>query len=100
MYVIVTVVTVIAESLNILSVSLQKSVAEAMREMLETFRLPGESQQIDRIAETFAEVYFATGPGVFVDAQRSDYMYSLCLLRSRGQVARQCLRARVLNHHA
>lgn len=31
--------------------------------MLETFRLPGEAQQINRIAETFAEVYFATGPG-------------------------------------
>ena len=42
---------------------LQKPVAEAMRELLETFRLPGESQQINRIAETFAEVYFATGPG-------------------------------------
>ncbi len=41
----------------------QKPVAEAMRELLETFRLPGESQQINRITETFAEVYFATGPG-------------------------------------
>jgi brefeldin A-resistance guanine nucleotide exchange factor 1 len=34
-----------------------------MREMLEAFRLPGESQQIDRIAEAFAEVYFAASPG-------------------------------------
>lgn len=33
-----------------------------MRELLEAFRLPGESQQINRIAETFAEVYFATHP--------------------------------------
>ena len=41
----------------------QKPVAEAMREMLETFRLPGESQQINRITETFAEIYFASGPG-------------------------------------
>ena len=32
--------------------------------MLETFRLPGESQQINRITETFAEVYFATQPGI------------------------------------
>ncbi|EED83660.1 predicted protein [Postia placenta Mad-698-R] len=39
-----------------------KSVAEALRELLETFRLPGESQQIDRITETFAESYFATNP--------------------------------------
>ena len=43
--------------------ALKKPVAEALREMLETFRLPGESQQINRIAETFAEVYFATSPG-------------------------------------
>lgn len=34
-----------------------------MRELLETFRLPGEAQQIARITETFAEIYFASGPG-------------------------------------
>lgn len=34
-----------------------------MREMLEAFRLPGESQQIERITETFAQAYFASGPG-------------------------------------
>ncbi|EJF65717.1 Sec7-domain-containing protein [Dichomitus squalens LYAD-421 SS1] len=39
-----------------------KSVAEALREMLETFRLPGEAQQISRITETFAEIYFAAEP--------------------------------------
>lgn len=31
---------------------------------MEAFRLPGESQQINRITETFAEVYFATEPGL------------------------------------
>jgi brefeldin A-resistance guanine nucleotide exchange factor 1 len=36
-----------------------------MREMLEAFRLPGESQQIARITETFAEVYFATNPRTY-----------------------------------
>ena len=41
----------------------QKPVAEAMRELLEAFRLPGESQQISRIAETFASTYFAAEPG-------------------------------------
>jgi brefeldin A-resistance guanine nucleotide exchange factor 1 len=34
-----------------------------MRELLETFRLPGEAQQISRITETFAEIYFASEPG-------------------------------------
>lgn len=42
----------------------QKPVAEAMRELLEAFRLPGEAQQIGRITETFAEIYFAAKPGM------------------------------------
>lgn len=32
--------------------------------MLESFRLPGESQQIERIMETFSITYFETGPGM------------------------------------
>lgn len=40
----------------------QKIVCDALRELLEQFRLPGESQQINRITETFAEIYFATNP--------------------------------------
>ena len=43
----------------------QKPMVDAMREMLESLRLPGESQQIDRIAETFASVYFASKPGKY-----------------------------------
>lgn len=39
-----------------------------MRDLLEAFRLPGESQQISRITETFAEIYFASGPGVYLKA--------------------------------
>jgi golgi-specific brefeldin A-resistance guanine nucleotide exchange factor 1 len=35
-----------------------------MREMLEAFRLPGEAQQIARITETFASIYFASEPGI------------------------------------
>ena len=35
-----------------------KRVDEALRTMLETFRLPGEAQQIERIMENFAEKYF------------------------------------------
>ena len=33
--------------------------------MLEAFRLPGEAQQIERIMETFATAYFASGPRTF-----------------------------------
>lgn len=35
-----------------------------MRELVETFRLPGEAQQISRITEVFASIYFASGPGI------------------------------------
>lgn len=35
-----------------------KRVDEALRTMLESFRLPGEAQQIERIMENFAEKYF------------------------------------------
>ncbi|KZT03523.1 Sec7-domain-containing protein [Laetiporus sulphureus 93-53] len=60
-----------------------KSVADAMRELLETFRLPGESQQINRITETFAEVYFAAEPAE-VKSQDAVYVlaYSIILLNT------------------
>ncbi|KAL1914448.1 uncharacterized protein VTP21DRAFT_8900 [Calcarisporiella thermophila] len=40
----------------------EKRIDEALRDLLESFRLPGESQQIERIVEVFAETYFATHP--------------------------------------
>ncbi|CAE7052219.1 unnamed protein product [Rhizoctonia solani] len=40
----------------------EKPIAEAMRELLESFRLPGESQPIARITETFAKQFFACDP--------------------------------------
>ncbi|KAF9987686.1 GDP/GTP exchange factor for ARF [Modicella reniformis] len=39
-----------------------KRLDESLRELLETFRLPGESQQIERIMELFAATYFSTKP--------------------------------------
>ncbi|KAJ7093181.1 hypothetical protein C8R44DRAFT_835540 [Mycena epipterygia] len=51
-----------------------KPVADAMRELLETFRLPGEAQQIARITETFASIYFAAGPD---EIQNEDAVYVL-----------------------
>ena len=78
-------------------VSPQKSVADAMRELLETFRLPGESQQINRITETFAEAYFASDPGT---TRPRLAMGSILTLHSGGQVSRCCLRSGLLNYHA
>lgn len=55
-----------------------------MRELLEAFRLPGESQQIARITETFAEVYFATSPRKFTSAC---YIASKFLIILIGSIA-------------
>ncbi|TFK42763.1 Sec7-like domain is implicated in guanine nucleotide exchange function [Crucibulum laeve] len=52
----------------------EKAIAEAMRELLEAFRLPGESQQIARITETFASIYFASGPA---EIKSEDAVYVL-----------------------
>ncbi|KAF8630385.1 hypothetical protein AX15_002943 [Amanita polypyramis BW_CC] len=51
-----------------------KPIADAMRELLETFRLPGEAQQIARITETFASIYFASGPA---EIKNEDAVYVL-----------------------
>ncbi|KAF8163113.1 Sec7-like domain is implicated in guanine nucleotide exchange function [Crassisporium funariophilum] len=60
-----------------------KPVAEAMRELLEAFRLPGEAQQISRIAETFASAYFAAGPAE-IKTEDSVYVlaYSIIMLNT------------------
>ncbi|KTW27312.1 hypothetical protein T552_02294 [Pneumocystis carinii B80] len=39
-----------------------KRIEEALREVLSFFRLPGESQQIERILEKFSNKYFETNP--------------------------------------
>ncbi|KAI0256486.1 Sec7-domain-containing protein [Lactifluus subvellereus] len=61
----------------------EKPIADAMRELLETFRLPGEAQQISRITETFAEIYFASKPAE-VKSQDAVYVlaYSVIMLNT------------------
>ncbi|KAJ7888919.1 hypothetical protein B0H14DRAFT_3127156 [Mycena olivaceomarginata] len=51
-----------------------KAIADAMRDLLETFRLPGESQQIARITETFTSIYFTSEPD---EIQNEDAVYVL-----------------------
>ncbi|KAG8947301.1 GDP/GTP exchange factor for ARF [Tulasnella sp. 424] len=51
-----------------------KSVADAMRLLLEAFRLPGEAQPIARITETFADIYFASKPP---EVKSTDAVYVL-----------------------
>ncbi|KAI9446656.1 Sec7-like domain is implicated in guanine nucleotide exchange function [Lactarius indigo] len=61
----------------------EKPIADAMRELLETFRLPGEAQQIARITETFAEIYFASQPAE-IKSQDAVYVlaYSVIMLNT------------------
>ncbi|EJD53363.1 Sec7-domain-containing protein [Auricularia subglabra TFB-10046 SS5] len=60
-----------------------KAIADAMRELLETFRLPGEAQQISYITESFAEQYYATEPDP-IKSQDAVYIlaYSVLLLNT------------------
>ncbi|OCF31102.1 Sec7 domain-containing protein [Kwoniella heveanensis BCC8398] len=60
-----------------------KSIADAMRELLETFRLPGEAQPISRITETFAEHFFSFKPAEIAD-QDAVYVlaYSVIMLNT------------------
>ena len=76
---------------------LQKTVAEAMRELLETFRLPGESQQINRITETFAEIYFASGPGTPIDTST---VLNLIYEHRGSEVARRGLCFSIFDYYA
>ena len=41
---------------------------KALRRLLQTFRLPGEAQKIDRFMLKFAERYFSCNPGSFANA--------------------------------
>lgn len=51
-----------------------KVMSDAMRELLEAFRLPGEAQQIDRITETFAHAYVEVNKN---EVRTSDAAYVL-----------------------
>lgn len=44
------------------------TIDHALRRLLSCFRLPGESQKIDRIMEKFAERYCKDNPAVFRNA--------------------------------
>ncbi|GFY82966.1 sec7 domain-containing protein [Actinidia rufa] len=55
----------------------------ALRVFLETFRLPGESQKIQRVLEAFAERYHEQSPSILVDTDAALLLsYSLILLNT------------------
>ncbi|KAL8495472.1 hypothetical protein ACS0TY_019568 [Phlomoides rotata] len=56
---------------------------EAIRVFLQSFRLPGEAQKIDRIMEKFAERYCKCNPKVFTSADTAYVLaYSVILLNT------------------
>ena len=56
---------------------------EALRLLLETFRLPGESQQIMRVTDTFAEVFYETQPPQIANPEAAQLLaYSIILLNT------------------
>ena len=60
-----------------------KRIDEALRLLLESFRLPGESQQIERVMETFASVYFSTKPKHLATQDAAFVMsYSIIMLNT------------------
>lgn len=56
---------------------------EALRMVLETFRLPGESQQIIRVTDTFSDVYFESKPEGIANGDASQILaYSIIMLNT------------------
>jgi brefeldin A-inhibited guanine nucleotide-exchange protein len=56
---------------------------EAMRRFLQSFRLPGEAQKIDRFMLKFAERYVDGNPGVFANADTAYVLaYSVIMLNT------------------
>lgn len=49
---------------------------QALRQFLWSFRLPGESQKIDRMVNAFAKRYCANNPGVF--SSTGEYLNVVC----------------------
>ena len=48
---------------------------DALRHLLQTFRLPGEGQKIDRFMLKFAERYIHFNPNTFANAGKFFYYY-------------------------
>ncbi|KAI8142216.1 hypothetical protein BJV82DRAFT_615987 [Fennellomyces sp. T-0311] len=60
-----------------------KRMDECLRIVLETFRLPGESQQIMRVTDTFAEVFCEAGAPEIANAESGQVLaYSIILLNT------------------
>ncbi|KAK4205019.1 hypothetical protein QBC40DRAFT_215712 [Triangularia verruculosa] len=61
----------------------KKAFVEALREFLQSFRLPGEAQKIDRFMLKFANRYVTDNPGEFANADTAYVLaYSVIMLNT------------------
>ncbi|RNA40271.1 cytohesin-1 isoform X2 [Brachionus plicatilis] len=56
-----------------------KTIVEALRDFLWSFRLPGEAQKIDRMMDCFSQRFCECNPGVFANAE-SCYVVSFAII--------------------
>lgn len=59
-------IEILREFFSAFHFSPETSIDSALRQVLESFRLPGEAQQIDRIMECFAAIYYPAAKDTFV----------------------------------
>ena len=69
------------------------SFVDALRRFLQTFRLPGEAQKIDRFMLKFAERYVLGNPTAFANAGK-------IFISGSGHMFRHGLCPRILCHYA
>ena len=61
----------------------QKGFVDALRDFLQSFRLPGEAQKIDRFMLKFAEIYLKGNPSTFSSADTAYVLaYSVIMLNT------------------
>jgi golgi-specific brefeldin A-resistance guanine nucleotide exchange factor 1 len=58
-------IEILREFFSAFKFSESTTIDSALRQVLESFRLPGEAQQIDRIMECFSEIYYPSAKATF-----------------------------------
>lgn len=58
-------IKILREFFSAFKFSESTTIDSALRQVLESFRLPGEAQQIDRIMECFSEIYYPSAKATF-----------------------------------
>lgn len=58
-------IEILREFFSAFKFSESTTIDSALRQVLESFRLPGEAQQIDRIMECFSEIFYPSAKAIF-----------------------------------